>query len=195
MTKNKSHILAFTLAALLAPLSGSAATNWGSTDTTNKKNVGVTYSTSTEITLSDDINLLGQITINDGVTLTIHGNGRSIRNKMAYSNTDNAHSMFYVKPGGTLIMDNVDIDGSCHGNWERGIDGGYHLDDTKMRMGQDVDGSGNLVDEYRALLFGGIYNSGTLTLTNCKLHDINAKMIGKNDKYDDEGKTVENKYF
>ena len=195
MTKNKSHLLAFTLAALLAPLSGSAATNWGSTDTTNKKNVGVTYSTSKEITLSDDINLLGQITINDGVTLTIHGNGRSIRNKMDYSNTDNAHSMFYVKPGGTLIMDNVDIDGSCHGNWERGIAGKYHLDDTKMRMGQDVDGSGNPVTEYRALLFGGIYNSGTLTLTNCKLHDINAKMIGSNNKYDDEGKTVENKYF
>ena len=65
MTKNKSTYLALTLAALLAPLSGSAATNWGSTDTTNKKNVGVTYSTSTENTLSDDKKLLGHITIND----------------------------------------------------------------------------------------------------------------------------------
>ncbi|MGM9843965.1 MAG: hypothetical protein ACI30S_07080 [Muribaculaceae bacterium] len=177
----------------------------GSTTIQTYNDISVTESETVEF--SYKMELYSQVNIESGVTLTIRGVGSRtdtggkwpIWNKLpdtggtSYSLTSNWKCMFYVKPGGKLIIENVDINGNAHNNWtyhdieQLKIGGanfefltGFGRDSGYEDTSKEASAGGK---EYRPLIYGAIYNSGSLELTGCQIHDVNSKKLSDKSQY------------
>ncbi|MGM9847644.1 MAG: hypothetical protein ACI31F_06805 [Muribaculaceae bacterium] len=140
--------------------------------------------TSGTITISDNVEFKCMQVIPDGVTVTINGSldsdgmpMYSFWNKLYLDSqstiSTNAWCMFSIEPGGTLIINNMDINGNAHHTYSDSFD--FAGTNESFRIGVEPGWEDNA--DYRPLPYGAFHNSGHLELHNCKVHDIVSKQF------------------
>lgn len=168
------------MAALLLPTSLHAATYtltkgvWASAtsvDQASGKGGDFTIAANNTYNIAGNISIEGQITIKSGYTVKIQGKEQTgsaevyyrLWNKIpTYDSSKAKKCMIKVEAGATLIIDKVNINGNAHLSW----------DNTNKTLYYDAADDSGSKEGARVLYNGGIRVEGTLTMTNCIIHDI-----------------------
>lgn len=173
MKTRTNHFFLFLLCVLFFSHSDVCATvDW----TTNK------CGTSGTITISDNVNFKCMQVIPDGVTVTINGATNAdgtptyaFWNKLYLDSesttSTSAWCMFDIKPGGKLIINNMDVNGNAHHTYNSGFDFAGTNRDFRITVESGWEDN----KDYRPLPYGAFHNSGHLELHNCKVHDVVSK--------------------
>ena len=138
--------------------------------------------TSGTITISDNVNFKCMQVIPDGVTVTINGATNTdgtpkyaFWNKL-YLDSESTTStaawcMFDIKPGGKLIINNMDVNGNAHHTYNSEFDFAGTNRDFRITVESGWEDN----RDYRPLPYGAFHNSGHLELHNCTVHDVVSK--------------------
>lgn len=135
------HTNIFSKWMCLILLSGFVGVSWGQTLNQN----GETVSTNRTVNLNNDIVLGGTITINKDVTLTINGNNHTITTFTETGEAESGKNSFVVY--GTLIMNNVVLEGGNSGSVGNNVGGGG---EGAIEAGKTFTNSGTAIIAYNA---------------------------------------------
>ncbi|MGN0238353.1 MAG: hypothetical protein ACI4AK_09770 [Lepagella sp.] len=177
---NNIKFIIYLMVALLLPSTLTAATYtltkgvWASAtsvDQATGKGGDFSIDANNTYIITGNVSIEGQITIKSGYTVTIQGSEQSgssevyyrIWNKIpTYDSSKVKKCMIKVEAGATLIIDKVNINGNAHLSW----------DSANKTLYWDSSDSGAADEGARVLYYGGIRVEGTMTMTNCIIHDI-----------------------